>query len=113
MLMNLDGQAPGFGDSATLYAGCCSSDAGVQERAYTALYAYLYRVARYMLRSYPEADALAQDCCQIAVIRVHTRLSECREPAAFLTWSRRIAANVVNDEIRRRKRLQSLDEDAG
>src|SRR5687768_441344 len=94
-----------------LYAGCASSDPELQSAAFRALGEYLYRVALYMLQGQVEAEALAQDCAQIALIRVCERLADCREPAAFQAWSRRIAANTVNDELRRRRRVQPLADD--
>jgi RNA polymerase sigma-70 factor (ECF subfamily) len=52
-----------------------------------------------------DAEALAQDCAQKALIRIHQKLEDCREPVAFRTWSRRIVSHLAIDELRRRKRL--------
>jgi RNA polymerase sigma-70 factor (ECF subfamily) len=71
----------------------------------------LYRVALQVVYDQPDAEALAQDCAQIALVRVHERLAECREPAAFRAWARRIASNLAIDELRRRKRLLPIDTD--
>lgn len=97
--------------SAELYAACCSTDRLVQVDAYETLWRYLYQVAFQMLYDQPGADGLAQDCAQVALVQVHEKLAECREPAAFRAWARRIVCNVVIDELRRRRRLVPLPED--
>jgi RNA polymerase sigma factor (sigma-70 family) len=98
-------------DSAQLYTACQSDDPQVQAAAYETLWGYLYRVALQVMRGQPEAEALAQDCAQIALIRVHERLAECKEPAAFRAWARRIASHVAIDELRRQGRLTPLAEE--
>lgn len=99
-------------ESAELYAECCSTDPVAQAAAYEKLWRYLYRVALQLVRDQPEAEELAQDCAQIALVRVYERLAECREPAAFQTWARRIVSHVAIDELRARKQLVSLDDTA-
>lgn len=98
-----------FTDSAELYAACSSVDPLIQARGYESLWAYLYRVALHVVRDQPEASALAQDCAQTALVRIHASLSTCREPAAFHIWARRIVSHIAIDELRRRKRLTALD----
>lgn len=98
-------------NSTELYAACRSADRLTQAAAYETLWGYVYRVAFYMVRDQPEADALAQDCAQVALVRVYERLEECREPAAFRVWARRIVSHIVIDELRRRKRLVPLAKD--
>jgi RNA polymerase sigma factor (sigma-70 family) len=98
-------------DSAELYAACCSTTPSVQAAAYTTLWAYLYQIALQVVYDQPEAEALAQDCAQIALVRVHERLEECKEPAAFRTWTRRIVSHIAIDELRRRKRLLPIERD--
>lgn len=88
-------------DSKTLYHACQMQ----QPHAYESLFDYLFRVCFQIVHDQPNAADLAQDCAQRALIRVHNRLDSCREPAAFIGWSRRIAANLALDELRRRKRL--------
>jgi RNA polymerase sigma factor (sigma-70 family) len=100
-----------FADSAELYTACRGADPLVQAAAYETLWGYLYRVALQVVHDQPEAEALAQDCAQGALIRVHERLVECREPAAFRAWSRRIVKNLAIDTLRRAKRETLLDED--
>jgi RNA polymerase sigma factor (sigma-70 family) len=92
-----------FADNAELYAACRSGDRLVQAAAYETLWGYLYRVAFQVLRDQPEPEMLAQDCAQDALIRVHERLAECREPAAFRAWARRIVTNLAIDTLRRSK----------
>lgn len=94
-----------FDDSAELYAACQDG----RRDAYEALWRYLLRVALKVVHDQPDAEALAQDCAQRALIRIHQRLDECREPAAFRSWSRRITGNLAIDELRRRKRLLPLE----
>lgn len=97
-------------DSAALYTACGSSDATEQAEAYLSLWRYLYRVALFMSRSQPDGDALAQDCAQRALLRIHQQQQNCQEPRAFHAWARRIVSNLVIDELRRRRRLEPLVE---
>ena len=92
-------------DSAALYQLCGSEDSAEKTRGYESLWPYLFTIAQNVVRDQPNADALAQDCAQKALIRIHEKLDECREPAAFRTWSRRIVSHIAIDELRRRKRL--------
>ena len=95
-------------DSAELYAACRSTNHSEQVNAYEMLWRYLYRVALQVVYDQPDAEAFAQDCAQAALIRVHERLLECREPAAFRTWARRIVSHEAIDQLRRHKRLVPL-----
>lgn len=97
-------------DSSGLYAACGSSNPVAQATAYQELWAYLFRVASYMTRSQPDGDALAQDCAQRALLRVHQQHDRCKEPAAFRAWARRIVSNLVLDELRRQRRWQPFPE---
>ena len=99
-----------FANCSELYVACASADARKQRTAYETLWRYLYGVASYMLREKVEGEALAQDCAQIALIRVYERRSQCREPAAFCVWARRIVSHTVIDTLRRQKRLTPLDD---
>lgn len=100
--------APHLAESADLYLACGSSDTAVQHTAYSTLWRYLYRVAHFMLAQQPDQDALAQDCAQRALIRIHTRYTDCTDPLTFRAWSRRIVSNLVIDELRRRQRLNTI-----
>jgi len=97
-------------ESVALHTACGSPDTAVQTAAYRTLWHYLYRVAAAMTRTQPDGDALAQDCAQRALLRIHQQFQRCEEPKAFRVWARRIVSNLVIDELRRRKRLQPLPE---
>lgn len=97
-------------NSTDLFTACSSDNTSTQAAAYEVLWAYLFRVACQMVYDQPEAEALAQDCAQLALVRIHQRLDECREPVSFRAWARRIVSHLVIDELRRRKRLVRLDE---
>lgn len=97
-------------DSRALYAACGSASAEEQATAYRELWRYLYQVAAYMTHNQPDGDALAQDCAQRALLRVHQMYAQCHEPPAFRSWARRIVSNLVIDELRRQKRWQPLTE---
>lgn len=88
-------------DSTTLYHACQQQN----PTAYSDLFDYLFRVCYQIVHDQPNAADIAQDCAQRTLIRVHKRLDECREPAAFIGWARRIGINLALDELRRRKRL--------
>lgn len=96
-----------FNDSVAWYNACQRADPD----AYSALFAYLSRVALQVVYDQPEAEALAQDCAQTALIRIHQRLDECQEPAAFRAWARQIASHIAIDALRRRARLNFAVED--
>jgi RNA polymerase sigma factor (sigma-70 family) len=95
------------GDSAALYHACRGA-AAAQTAAYQTLWRILYPPVFYLVRRQPDADDLAQECTQQALVRIHQRLIECHEPAAFRTWARRLACNLTIDELRRRQRLVAL-----
>lgn len=101
-----------YPDSETLFTACGSSDTAVQAAAYQSLWTYLYRVAGHVADRQPDRDALAQDCAQQALIRIHQQRHTCAEPKAFRSWARRIVTNLVIDELRRRQRLQPISETA-
>jgi RNA polymerase sigma factor (sigma-70 family) len=88
-------------DSQTLYNACADEGSDAQIDAYEALWADLYRIALSMLRGRPGGDALAADCAQAALIKVHRNLAQCRAPAAFREWAAQVARRVVLDELRR------------
>jgi len=73
-------------ESVTLHTACGSPDTAVQTAAYHALWHYLYRVAAAMTRTQPDGDALAQDCAQRALLRIHQQFQRCEEPKAFRVW---------------------------
>lgn len=97
--------------SVDLYEACGSQDTAVQTEAYETLWLYLYRIAYNITYKQPDAAALAQDCAQKALIRIHQQRDRCEEPTAFKGWCRRIVSNLVIDELRRRKRLVRPDDE--
>src|SRR5687768_1656418 len=97
-------------DSAALYHACHSPDPQVQAAAYTALWQYLYRVVLHLVGRQPDAESLAQDCAQMALIRIHGRRIKYHEPAAFRACSRRIAGHLAIDTLRQQRRLITLDD---
>lgn len=97
-----------FTDSTELYQACRRGDPAEQQQAYQELWRYLYSATNQIMRDQADGAALAQDCAQQALIRIHQRLIECHEPAAFRSWARRIASNLAIDELRRRRRLGAL-----
>jgi RNA polymerase sigma factor (sigma-70 family) len=99
-----------FSNSTELCAACRCADPLIQAAAYETLWRYLYRTALHLVHDQPEAEMLAQDCAQNALIRVHEHLAECREPAAFRSWARSIVKNLSIDVLRRAKREVPLDE---
>ncbi|MBE2222619.1 MAG: sigma-70 family RNA polymerase sigma factor [Anaerolineae bacterium] len=100
---------PAYLDSADLFVACGSRETAVQAAAYRELWHYLYRVALHVASQQPDQEALAQDCAQRALLRIHQQRETCEEPKAFRSWSRRIVTNLVIDELRRRQRLQPLE----
>jgi RNA polymerase sigma-70 factor (ECF subfamily) len=98
-------------DSATLYEAWSSHDTAVQTEAIQTMWQYLYRIAYNISYNQADASALAQDCAQKALIRIHQQLANCQEPQAFRSWCRRIVSNLVIDELRQRKRLIRPDEE--
>jgi RNA polymerase sigma factor (sigma-70 family) len=87
-------------DSRALYEACRRDGSDAQADAYGALWGQLYRVTYAMLRGRPEGEALAADCAQAALLKVHRSLDQCRDPAAFRGWASQIARRAVLDALR-------------
>lgn len=66
----------------------------------------LYRVARAILRN----DAEAEDVMQDAYVRAYEHLDQFAGRAPFSTWLTRIAVHESLARLRRRNRVQQLDE---
>lgn len=88
-------------ESSQLYADCAAEGSAAQSDAFHFLSAHLYRIAYAMLWERTEGDALAQDCVQKALIKIHGNLVQCQTPAAFREWAAQILRRVVLDELRR------------
>jgi RNA polymerase sigma factor (sigma-70 family) len=100
-------------ESSRLYADCAAEGSVAQSDAFQVLSTYLYRIAYAMLWGRTEGEALAQDCVQKALIKIHANLAHCQSPAAFREWSAQILRRVVLDELRRPeyRRLVPLPEE--
>jgi len=99
-----------------LYIACAAEGSEAQRAAFTTLWGELYRIAYAMLRAYPDPEALAADCTQIALIKVHRNLAQCEHPERFSSWAAQILRRTVLDEIRRpalRRRAELPDDGAG
>jgi RNA polymerase sigma factor (sigma-70 family) len=88
-------------DSQTLFAACADEGSDAQIDAFESLWGDLYRIAYAMLHDRPGGDALAADCAQAALIKVHRNLAQCRNPSAFREWAAQVVRRVVIDELRR------------
>src|SRR3954454_1447938 len=88
-------------DNQALYAACLNDGSDVQAAAYESLWAELHRIAYWMLRERSDADAMASDCAQQALIKIHNSVAQCHDPAAFRPWTARVLHRVVFDELRR------------
>ena len=97
-------------DSSDLYAACARTDPVLRESAYKKLWEYLFRVVLNYVFDQPDAEAVAQDCAQEALIRIHDHFQECHSPDSFLAWARKIASHLAIDELRRNRRLISFED---
>ena len=88
-------------DNQALYAACRQEGSPEQIDAFKIVWNQIYRIAWRMLREQPDADALAADCAQVALIKIHRNLAQCRNPAAFREWAAQIVRRAVVDEPRR------------
>lgn len=83
--------------------------------AFETLWRYLYRIAYSMLHTRADGEALAADCAQLALVKIHRNINQCRSPEAFRSWSAQILRRIVIDELRRPDiaRRAELVEDVG
>jgi RNA polymerase sigma factor (sigma-70 family) len=88
-------------DSQTLYAACQQDESPAQVEAFKILWAHLYRIAWRMLGDRADQNAIAADCAQNALIKIHRNLAQCHNPAAFREWAAQIVRRSVIDELRR------------
>ncbi|HEY1013755.1 MAG TPA: sigma-70 family RNA polymerase sigma factor [Herpetosiphonaceae bacterium] len=101
-------------DQRQLYAACGRDGSPEQARAFELLWQQMYRIAYAMLRAAPDGDALAADCAQLALIKLHRNLGQCRQPEAVREWAGQIVRRTVLDELRRpaqRRRANLPDDD--
>jgi RNA polymerase sigma-70 factor (ECF subfamily) len=84
-----------------------TGDLDAYGRLVQATHTMVYAVARGVLRDH----GLAEDAAQEAYLRAFRRLGELDEPAAFVTWLRRIVITVsLNSRRARRHTLLRLDD---
>jgi RNA polymerase sigma factor (sigma-70 family) len=88
-------------DNERLYADCMAEGSPAQAAAFAQLWPALYRIAYAMLARQPDGEALASDCAQAALIKIHRSLASCHSPARFRAWCAQIVRRVVIDELRR------------
>ena len=88
-------------DDQALYDACQQNGSAAQADAYALISGLLYRTAYAMLHDYPDADMIAQDCMQKALIKIHHNLLQCHDPSVFRAWCKQVARRVVLDELRR------------
>lgn len=88
-------------ENLQLYHACHEAGSLAQVDAFERLWAQLYPRAAAMLRDRPDGAALAADCAQLALIKIHQNLGRCREPERFFAWAAQILRRVVIDELRR------------
>jgi RNA polymerase sigma factor (sigma-70 family) len=101
-------------DSVELYSAIQSPNTEAQRTAFEVLSVQLLRIARSMLREQPDGDDLAEDCVQMALIKIRHNLAQCRNPAAFREWAAQVLRRIVIDELRRpeyRRRASLPDDD--
>lgn len=95
-------------DSLTLYAACHQAGTDAQVDAFNILSAHLYRIAYAMLWGRTEGAAMAQDCVQLALIKIHRNLAQCRTPISFREWAAQVLRRVVLDELRRPEHRRTI-----
>ena len=102
----------GTNDSETLYRACVQDGSDAQIDAFTTLWGQVYRITYGMLHSYPDGAALAADCAQTALIKIHRNLAQCNDPQTFRAWAAQIARRSVLDLVRQAaaRRTARLDD---
>jgi RNA polymerase sigma factor (sigma-70 family) len=88
-------------ENERLFADCANEGSPAQAAAFAELWPVLYRIAYAMLARQTDADALAADCTQAALIKIYRNLARCESPARFRAWCGQIVRRTVIDELRR------------
>jgi RNA polymerase sigma factor (sigma-70 family) len=86
--------------SQQLYADCQQTSSIAQQRAYELLWRELYWIAYAMLIQQRDPAAIASDCTQKALIKIHQNLAQCQEPERFRSWAAQIVRRTVIDTLR-------------
>lgn len=97
--------------SDALYRGCQSHAGAEQNRAFTELASYLYRIAYHLVSAAGAPVLWAQDYTQDALQTIWLRLDGCREPGAFLKWSTIVLIRIVRHGLRRERRDLPMPEE--
>lgn len=88
-------------DNAQLYAACRQDNSPEQAQAFNILWNYLYRITYTMVYNRVDPEALATECTQQALIKIHRNLEQCHSPEQFRSWAAQIARRTVIDELRK------------
>jgi RNA polymerase sigma factor (sigma-70 family) len=96
-------------ENERLYRECGAAGTLEQIDAFERLWALCYRLAYTMLRAQPDAEALAADCAQLALIKIERSLAQCQSPERFTAWAGQILRRSVLDELRRPERRRRAD----
>ncbi|MEM8535357.1 MAG: sigma-70 family RNA polymerase sigma factor [Chloroflexota bacterium] len=101
-------------DNAQLYAACRHNNSPEQTQAFTILWNYLYRITYAMVHNRTDPEALATECTQQALIKIHRNLEQCHSPGQFRSWAAQVARRTVIDELRKsvHTRRATLTEDS-
>lgn len=84
-----------------LYAACCHGGSEEQAAAYTELFHSFFDRGLRMVAGthHPDPKALAADCAQEALVKVHLHLAEVYAPDAFRKWAERTLHNHVLNRL--------------
>lgn len=90
-----------------LHEACAKPGAPCQKHAFEELWRYLYPIALYKTH---QAD-LAQECTQQALEKIWRKLSQCREPGSFLSWTTLILINEIREYYRGKGQREAKSEE--
>ncbi|NOK57639.1 MAG: hypothetical protein GFH27_549303n96 [Chloroflexi bacterium AL-W] len=88
-------------ENADLYAACRHENSPEQTQAFTILWNYLYRITYTMVYNRVDPEALATECTQQALIKIHRNMEQCHSPEQFRSWAAQITRRTVIDELRK------------
>ncbi len=83
------------------YMACRTDGTSRQRQAFEELNRLLYRVA---FNRIDHDEYLAQECAQIALVRIWQNLGQVVDPGSFMWWALRVVNNVVNRQFTAGKR---------
>lgn len=84
-----------------LYTACCKCGSEEQATAYTELHQSFFQVALHMVAGthHPDPEALAADCAQETLWKIHLHLAEVQSPDSFRKWAARVLHNHVLNRL--------------